>query len=119
MVVMILAKIVADAAEMFNNLFAKVGMDMNFRQNHFYAADETETATPAYTLFNLAVGTDILVKGKKRLSIVLTGDNLTNKAYQSHLSRLKYADENSLTGRRGIYNMGRNFSIKVTAPLDL
>lgn len=105
--------------KMFNNLFAKVGMDMNFRQNHFYAADETETATPAYTLFNLAVGTDILVKGKKRLSIVLTGDNLTNKAYQSHLSRLKYADENPLTGRRGIYNMGRNFSIKVTAPLDL
>ena len=102
-----------------NNLFAKVGLDVNFRQNHFYAADDTETATPAYALLNAAVGTDVLVKGRKVLSLVLTGENLTDKAYQSHLSRLKYADVNMATGRRGIYNMGRNIGVKVVVPLEL
>nr|MBP7856981.1 TonB-dependent receptor [Prevotella sp.] len=101
-----------------NNLFARIGTDVNFRQNHFYAADNTETATPAYVLLNAAIGTDVLVKGKKILSVVLTGDNLTNKAYQNHLSRLKYADVNSATNRRGIYNMGRNIGVKVMVPLE-
>jgi iron complex outermembrane receptor protein len=102
----------------FNNLFARIGTDVNFRQNHYYAADNTETATPAYVLLNASVGTDVLVKGRKIMSIVLTGDNLTNKAYQSHLSRLKYADVNPVTGRQGIYNMGRNIGVKVMVPLE-
>lgn len=102
-----------------NNLFAKIGLDVNFRQNHFFAADNTETATPSYTLLNAAIGTDILVKGHKIMSVCITGDNLTDRAYQSHLSRLKYAAVNPLTGRQGIFNMGRNFGIKVMVPIDL
>ena len=44
---------------------------------------------------------------------------ITNRAYQNHLSRLKYLDVNQVTGRRGVYNMGRNFSIKIVVPIEL
>ena len=40
-------------------------------------------------------------------------ENLANIAYQNHLSRLKYAPENLHTNRVGVFNMGRNFSIKM------
>ena len=43
----------------------------------------------------------------------LIADNLFNKTYQSHLSRLKYCDTNSVTGRQGISNMGRNIIAKL------
>ena len=47
----------------------------------------------------------------------INAQNITDVAYQNHLSRLKYLDENPLTGRMGVYNMGRNFSVKVNVPL--
>ena len=47
------------------------------------------------------------------MSIYLSVENLADCAYQSHLSRLKYATQNPLTGRNGVYNMGRNISLKV------
>lgn len=103
----------------FDNLFLKFAVDCNLRQNHFYAANDTETATPSYALLNLYVGTDIKSHGKRLLSIYLSGENLTNRAYQSHLSRLKYLDRNMVTGRTGVYNMGRNFSVKVVVPIEL
>ena len=40
-------------------------------------------------------------------------------AYQNHLSRLKYAAENIATGRNGVFNMSRNFSIKVNIPFNI
>jgi len=103
----------------FDNLFLKFAVDCNLRQSHFYAANDTETATPSYTLLNLYAGTDIKSHGKRLLSIYLSGENLTNRAYQSHLSRLKYLDQNMVTGRTGVYNMGRNFSVKVVVPIFL
>ena len=44
--------------------------------------------------------------------------NIGDVAYQNHLSRLKYAAENMATGRQGVFNMGRNFSIKLNIPLS-
>jgi len=44
--------------------------------------------------------------------------NLGDVAYQNHLSRLKYTDMNNVTGRMGVFNIGRNFGIKVNVPLD-
>ena len=110
-----------DAAHrsLFNNLYLAVGVDCYFRQSHIYSADATETATPGYALFNLSAGTDIQVRGKKLAELYITADNLLDKAYQNHLSRLKYADVNSVTGRRGVYNMGRNITIKVVVPVSL
>jgi iron complex outermembrane receptor protein len=54
-------------------------------------------------------------------SINISGNNITDVAYQSHLSRLKYFEEypNNPSGRTGIYNMGRNISFKLTVPLNL
>lgn len=103
----------------FDNLFLKFAVDCNLRQSHYYAANATETATPSYTLLNLYAGTDIKRRGKRIVSLYLSGENLTDRAYQSHLSRLKYLDTNAVTGRRGVYNMGRNFSVKVVVPIDL
>ena len=101
-----------------NNAFVSLGVDYNFKQNHYYRADDTETATPAYCLLNAAIGTDIMVKGQRVACLSLMGTNLTNKAYQSHLSRLKYADVNPVTGRQGVLNMGRNIIVKLTVPLE-
>ena len=78
------------------------------RQDHFYGIDDTETATPAYTLLNMSAGTDIVIKGKKRASLYLMADNLMDTAWQSHLSRLKEV---------GIYNMGRSFTVKLIVPI--
>lgn len=102
-----------------NNTYASVSTECDLRQNHFYAANNTETATPSYTLLNAAVGTDIMHSGHKVLSIFLTANNITDRAYQSHLSRLKYTGLNPVTGREGVYNMGRNFGVKVLVPIDL
>lgn len=103
----------------FDNMFVKLVVDCNLRQNHNYAAGGTETETPSYTLLNLYAGTDIKRHGKRILSLYLSGENITNRAYQNHLSRLKYLDTNVVTGRRGVYNMGRNFGIKVVMPIDI
>jgi len=32
---------------------------------------------------------------------------------------LKYAPENPATGRVGVYNVGRNFSVKLIVPIDI
>ena len=101
-----------------NNAFISLGVDYNFKQDHYYRADNTETATPAYCLLNAAIGTDIMFRGHRVACLSIMGTNLTNKAYQSHLSRLKYADVNPVTGRQGVLNMGRNIIFKLTIPLE-
>ena len=110
-----------DAAHrsVFNNLYIAAGLDCYMKQTHIYDVDDTETATPGYALLSLSAGTDIQIKRKKVAELYITADNLLDKAYQNHLSRLKYADENVVTGRRGVYNMGRNIIFKVIIPVKL
>ena len=101
-----------------NNTYVALGMECYLRQNHYYRADNTETATPSYTLLNLSAGSALIVGGKKVAELYVTAENLFNRAYQSHLSRLKYTDINVATGRMGVYNMGRNVVFKVLVPLS-
>ena len=101
-----------------NNAYVAAGLECYLRQSHVYSADGTETPTPSYTLLNLSAGTDILIRGKKVAELYITANNLLNRAYQSHLSRLKYADHNTVTGRQGVYNMGRNVTFKVVVPIQ-
>lgn len=98
---------------------AYMGIESDFHaaQNFVLTYANTETPTPRYWLLNASVGTDILVKGKKRLGIQLAANNLLSVSYQDHLSRWKYNGENPLTGRTGIFNMGRNFVLKCIIPL--
>ena len=101
-----------------NNAYVAAGLECYLRQSHVYSADGTETPTPSYTLLNLSAGTDILIRGKKVAELYITANNLLNRAYQSHLSRLKYADLNTVTRRQGVYNMGRNVTFKVVVPIQ-
>ena len=97
---------------------AKLEMDNVGTQNRVFTAYDTETATQGYTLFNFAVGTDFVQKGKTIFSLHIALNNFTDVAYQNHLSRIKYAGENLVTGRTGVFNMGRNLSVKLNVPLD-
>ena len=102
---------------LLNNLYIAAGLDCYLKQTHIYSADDTETATPGYALVSLSAGTDIQIGGRKVAELYIVADNLLNKAYQNHLSRLKYADENVVTGRRGVFNMGRNITFKLVLPI--
>ncbi len=103
---------------LFNNLYVAANLDCYLKQTHIYSADDTEAKTPGYALLSLSAGTDIQLKKKKIAELYITADNLLNRAYQNHLSRLKYADANTLTGRRGVYNMGRNITLKLVVPIQ-
>ncbi len=103
----------------FHNFYVKLEIDNTFAQQQVFTAYNTETATPAYTLLNAALGAGFVSKkGVPLFSLNFIGSNLGNVAYQNHLSRLKYAAENMATGRMGVFNMGRNFSFKVNIPLS-
>lgn len=104
------------------NIFMKVQWEVFASQNRFYALNGTETATPGYQLLNLGAGADIKgKKGKPVLNITLLCNNLFNTAYQSNLSRLKYFEDypNDPRGHTGIYEMGRNISLKISVPFGL
>ncbi|AHJ99288.1 TonB-dependent receptor [Hymenobacter swuensis] len=104
----------------FTNAYLRAVLDYNAPQNRFYALDDTETRTAGYALLGLGAGTGLLGGADKRevLQLFLQLDNAFNTVYQSHLNRLKYFEYYATTpnGRRGIYNQGRNFSLKVVVP---
>ncbi|MEP7373189.1 MAG: TonB-dependent receptor [Chitinophagaceae bacterium] len=102
----------------FRNLYISFESDYTFRQKNAFTGYDTETATAAYWLINASVGTDINKKGTTLFSISLSADNLTDVAYQNHLSRLKYTALNNLTGRQGVFNAGRSYNVKVNVPLS-
>ena len=101
------------------NAYVKVTIENTFTQNNPFTAYNTETATSSYTLINAGLGTEIY--NKKNIQVIgiyFTASNITDVCYQSHLSRLKYASPNVFTGRSGVFNVGRNFSLKVNVPLS-
>lgn len=102
-----------------SNAFVKIEYDYSWRQNRVLFINETETPTPSYGLWNIGFGTHFNSSKAELFRIYLNVNNLFDIAYQNHLSRLKYADENPATGRMGIFNMGRNISVKVIVPLTL
>ncbi|HVB02346.1 MAG TPA: TonB-dependent receptor [Chitinophagaceae bacterium] len=101
------------------NMYLEAELDINWAQHDAFTAYGTETPTAGYTLLNLELGADIMGKTNRLFSLYLGVDNLTNLAYQNHLSRFKYLPVNPATGRMGIFNMGRDFSIKLNIPLDI
>ena len=93
--------------------FVSLDMEYNLRQNHFYALDDTETATPDYAIYNISAGTDLHILGHNCIELNLCCQNIFDKVYQPHLSRLKYADY------PGISAMGRNICLKLNIPVDI
>jgi iron complex outermembrane recepter protein len=105
----------------FSSLFVKVEMEYFAEQNRVFSSSNTETITPSYTLFNMGFGGEITNKsGKVLCKINLLCNNISDVAYQSNMSRLKYMEHYTASpnGHLGIYNMGRNFSIKLIIPLN-
>lgn len=81
-----------------------------------YAA--SKAATKGYTLFSAGLGGTIISKDREFCKIYLICNNLFNTGYIDYMSRFKYNPVNYTTGRVGVFNMGRNFSIKVLVPLQ-
>ncbi|MEJ7684278.1 MAG: TonB-dependent receptor [Segetibacter sp.] len=106
------------AGTALRNLYFKAEMDATAKQNRVFTAYNTETPTAGYALFDIGAGSDVNAKNRKLFSLYLSLNNITDVAYQSHLSRLKYTDINNVTGRRGVFNMGRSFNVKMNIPLD-
>jgi iron complex outermembrane receptor protein len=101
-------------------IYFKFGVQYYATQDRFYSAYGTETKTPGYTLLDLGFGTTVVnKKGITLFNLNINCNNLTDVAYQSNMSRLKYFDTypNNYTGRSGIYNMGRNISFKMIIPI--
>ena len=104
--------------KVLQNTYIKFSVDYYFKQSRIFSAYNTETATPGYVLLSAGIGTSFAAFERKDfISFYLSADNLANIAYQSHLSRLKYAPENPATGNIGVYNMGRNISLKMILSL--
>lgn len=100
------------------NGYISIGADHFFEQSKVFYKFDNETITPGYTSINIGVGTELYAKKKQVVGIYLLASNLTDVAYQSNMSRLKYADINNATGRSGVFNMGRNISIKLSFPIN-
>jgi iron complex outermembrane receptor protein len=103
----------------FAEAFVKVGVQVYAAQARFYGAYGTETGTPGYWLIDAGVGGNVLdKKGGTLFSFSVLGTNLADLAYQSNMNRLKYFDDYPVngTGRSGIFNMGRNISLKLVVP---
>lgn len=108
----------AEAGNHWRNMYASVELEHNWRQNQALLAYGTETQTPAYTLVNIGAGSDIIsTNGRTLFSLYVTLQNLFDVAYQSHQNRLKYFGINEATGRHGVFNMGRNVSVKLVIPI--
>lgn len=99
--------------------FIGLGMEYDFRQDNYYAFEDTETATADYAIFDLSAGMDLHLFGCNCIELTFICQNLFDKVYQPHLSRLKYTDVNTLTGRQGISAMGRNVCLKINVPIDI
>lgn len=75
--------------------------DYTFKQENAFTGYDTETATSDYWLINASIGTDVMCKRKTLFTINLSGNNLSDVAYQNHLGRLKYTAVNNATGQTG------------------
>lgn len=105
-----------------SSLYVRFMMEYYANQDRVYSAYNTETPTSAYVLYNASAGVDITSRsGRVVANINILGNNLTDVAYQSHLSRLKYFEQypGNSTGRSGIYNMGRNIGFKLILPMNI
>lgn len=81
-----------------------------------YAA--STSATKGYVLFNAGAGGDITSNGKTICQVYIICNNLFNTPYIDYMSRFKYDPVNYTTGRVGVFNMGRNLSLKILVPLN-
>ncbi|HXB34533.1 MAG TPA: TonB-dependent receptor [Puia sp.] len=108
----------------FSRTYFKIGVAHYWQQNNIYSAVYTEVPAAAYTLIDAGLGTQFVNRksGSVICSFYLNCTNLTNIAYADHLNLAQYFY--SLNGslvtvanqRQGVFNMGRDFTLKVIFP---
>ena len=105
-------------ARTFTQLNIKAEIDFNAAQNRYLGLNNTETQSPAYTLFNISAGTTLQYSKNHTIQFQFQVNNLFDLAYQSNLNRLKYFEyyNRSSNGHTGIYNIGRSINFKLIAP---
>ena len=88
------------------------------KQDRYLGLSGTETFTPSFMLFNIGLTTDVRYNKNYNITLILQANNLFNTAYQSHLNRLKHFEyyNHSPNGHYGVYNMGRNISLRAIVP---
>jgi iron complex outermembrane receptor protein len=96
--------------------YVKIELDQTANQKTIFTGFDTETITPGYSLLHIGIGGSIAIRDKTAFSFALTANNITNVAYQSHLSRLKYTALNTVSGRMGVFDMGRSINLKINIP---
>ena len=118
-----------------SNSYIKAGMLDCFQQDKIYQqyaiySGYSQTGTPfeyaaskkataGYVLFNAGFGGDILnSSGKTVIKLYCICNNMLNTAYMDYMNRFKYYPVNYTTGRVGVFNMGRNISIKLIILLN-
>ena len=107
------------ASDRLTHSFVKVEFSHVGQQARVLLKNGSENPTPSYSLWNVGLGTDFNKANRSKLfTFYFTVGNVFDKTYQNHLSRLKYADQNRVTGRVGVFNMGRNFSFKIVVPMS-
>jgi iron complex outermembrane recepter protein len=121
------------SSKTFRHTYFKLGFEYDFKQTHIYDASSiymrllayelaaSQAPTKGYTLINLGAGTDFLRRdGSTSCSLYLVVNNLFDVVYIDYMSRFKYYPANFSTNpaRVGVYNMGRNLSLKLTVPLS-
>ncbi len=108
-----------EKAKTVRNFYINFQIDNTFSKNKPFTGFNSETKTSGYSLLNAGLGWQFVNgNGNTLVSIALSANNLTNLAYQNHLSRLKYGPQNNSNGRRGVFNMGRNFCLKLNIPFN-
>jgi len=116
------------------NAYIKIGMIDCFQQSNVYQQyaiytglntaqtpyeyAASKAATQGYVLFNAGIGGDIQDKGHTLCKINIMVNNIFDTAYMDYMNRFKYYPVNYTTGRVGVFNMGRNFSLKLTVPIN-
>ncbi len=105
-------------SKLLSNTIIKTEIENQFAQNNIFSGNNTETITPSFTLINFGFGTDFKMSNNQKINFYLSINNIADVSYQNHLSRLKYTDFNNATQRMGVFNMGRNFSVKINIPLS-
>lgn len=58
------------------------------------------------------------IRGKERFSVYLNISNIFDRAYVSHLSRLKDVTQESPSGHTPVYNMDRNIGVRIVVPFS-
>lgn len=124
---------ISKICEGIKNAYLKVGILSCFQQSNVYRQFAIYSglstaltpfeyyasthATAGYTLLNAGLGGDVYSGGNKIFEVYVICNNVLNTSYIDYMSRFKYDPVNYTTGRVGVFNMGRNFSVKFIIPI--